>query len=105
MWSSRWAPTCFRSTGPRNLGPTLQDWRQGWQARRSRPLASTISPLPSGEMQPGGYVVMQPSVHENYPVKAYRRWMNRIPEVYHTEILREPQARPFPTPTLRHWPS
>lgn len=38
-------------------------------------------------MLPSGYVVMQPSVRERYPVKAYRRWVERIPDVYQSEIL------------------
>jgi hypothetical protein len=37
-------------------------------------------------MKPIGYVVMQPSIRENYPVKAYRRWMAKIPDVYQAEV-------------------
>ena len=38
-------------------------------------------------MRPIGYVLLNPSVRENRPVKAYRKWANRIPRVYAEEIL------------------
>lgn len=49
-------------------------------------------------MKPAGYVVMQPSVRENYPVAAYRRWIGRIPGVYHSEVLE--QQAPNEDPSL-----
>lgn len=98
------AADLFSLQGLRNLGPTLRDWREGWETRKQRLAkfnvgASSIT-LPAGGMQPAGYVVMQPSVRERYPVKAYRRWIARIPEVYRKEILAEegPFAIPDPDP-------
>ena len=42
-------------------------------------------------MEPLGYVLLNPSVRDNAPVKSYLKWANRIPNVYATEILdREP---------------
>ena len=49
-------------------------------------------------MNPVGYVVMQPSVRENYPVAAYRRWIERIPKVYYREVLERPEAEEAPNP-------
>ena len=49
-------------------------------------------------MQPAGYVIMQPSVRENYPVMAYRRWIDRIPEVYHEKVLNEVNGVEIPKP-------
>ena len=49
-------------------------------------------------MWPAGYVIMQPSIRENYPVMAYRRWIHRIPEVYHREVLDEPADDTIPSP-------
>ena len=37
-------------------------------------------------MKPVAYVVMQPAVHICRPVKAYARWMDRIPDVYSKAI-------------------
>jgi hypothetical protein len=41
-------------------------------------------------MRPAGYVVLQHSVRLDRPVKAYDRWIARIPEVYRTVVLDEP---------------
>jgi cellulose biosynthesis protein BcsQ len=96
------AADLFSLQGLRNLGPVLRQWRKGWQTRRLK-IAEvnedrlSIS-LPSGAMSPAGYVVMQPSIRERYPVKAYRRWIARIPEVYRTEVLGE--KGPFEIPEI-----
>jgi chromosome partitioning protein len=94
------AADLFSLQGLRNLGPTLRSWRKSWQTRKTRSLDLTNRNLmiPSGEMQPAGYVVMQPSVRENYPVAAYRRWINRIPEVYHKEVLGRPESEGISIP-------
>ncbi|EQD42848.1 Cobyrinic acid a,c-diamide synthase [mine drainage metagenome] len=41
-------------------------------------------------MQPLGYVLLNPSVRENRPVKSYMRWANRIPDTYAKEVLAQP---------------
>lgn len=41
-------------------------------------------------MEPAGYIVLQHSERLNRPVKAYGRWIARIPEVYRTDVLDEP---------------
>ncbi|MDA8376569.1 MAG: ParA family protein [Planctomycetia bacterium] len=78
----------FSLQGLRNLGPTLRDWRKGWDTRKSGrvPLGLT---MPSGQMKPLGYVLLNPSVRENRPVKSYLKWANRIPATYCKEILGE----------------
>ncbi len=76
----------FSLQGLRNLGPTLRDWRQGWLTRRAGKAPAGLS-LPSGSMSPLGYVLLNPSVRENRPVKSYLKWANRIPETYSREIL------------------
>lgn len=82
------APDLFSQQGLNNLGPTLREWRQGWQDRKSKNIDPELI-LPNGEMQPIGYVLLQHSVHSNRPVKAYARWMGRIPDVYRQTILAE----------------
>ncbi len=99
------AADLFSLQGLRNLGPTLRAWRSGWKSRgdKAAESASTSgSPiglaLPSGAMKPIGYVVMSPSIRENYPVMSFRRWVDRIPEVYRQEILKGPTDSPIAKP-------
>src|SRR5208282_5144523 len=40
-------------------------------------------------MQPLGYVLLNPLVRENRPVKSYLKWANRIPSTYAKEVLGE----------------
>jgi chromosome partitioning protein len=107
------AADLFSLQGLRNLGPTLRSWRRGWQTRKNHglDLADLKLSIPSGEMDPAGYVIMQPSVRERYPVRAYRRWIARIPEVYRTAVLgwHDPGEIPDPDPlalaTVRNYRS
>lgn len=84
------APDLFSLQGLKNLGPTLRDWRKGWKKRLDELPQGTGISVPSGEMQPIGYVVMQHGVFNSRPVKAYQRWADRIPAVYREVILVEP---------------
>lgn len=90
------APDLFSLQGLRNLGPTLRDWRKGWQKRLEELPASAGIDAPAGIMQPLGYVVMQHGVRDSRPVKAYQRWLDRIPKVYRDAVLAKPQASPPP---------
>jgi len=83
------APDLYSIQGLKNLGPTLRRWRSEWAERRIRNPVDGLS-IPSGEMAPAGYVVMQHAVRLDRPVKAYDRWMQRIPEVYRETVLDEP---------------
>jgi len=86
------SPDLFSLQGLKNLGPTLRDWRRDWGERRGRNPVVDLS-LPGGFMRPAGYVVLQHSVRLDRPVKAYDRWIARIPEVYRTVVLDEPFNR------------
>lgn len=75
--------------GLQRLGPTLRRWRGDWTKR----LDNWEDPpfeLPSGAMQPIGYVVQQHGVRLSRPVEACDRWVNRIPSAYRTGLLNEP---------------
>ena len=86
------APDLFSLQGLRNLGPTLREWRTEWNDRVDRlPRESSLS-LPSADITPAGYVVMQHAVLGGRPVQAYRKWLHRIPEVYRLEALGEVNA-------------
>jgi chromosome partitioning protein len=81
------APDLFSIQGLRNLGPTLTRWRSEWSERRARAPADMGFGLPEGSMLPLGYVVMQyaTKVSDN-PVKAYTKWMARIPNEYEKSV-------------------
>ena len=83
----------FSLQGLRNLGPTLRRWREDWTSRRGN-WASPKFPLPGGRMEPLGYIVQQHSVRLSRPVKAYDRWVNRMPEEYARNLL--DREAPFP---------
>jgi chromosome partitioning protein len=82
------APGLFSLQGLRNLGPTLYTWRDNWQQRLKAKPNDLDIPMPAGSMKPAGYVVMQHVERKNRPVKAYQRWVSKIPQVYETCILR-----------------
>lgn len=82
------APDLFSLQGLRNLGPTLRDWRKRWYDRLKRNPAEDL-PLPQGRIEPAGYILLQHSVRLDRPVKAYERWISRIPDVYREEVLDE----------------
>jgi cellulose biosynthesis protein BcsQ len=78
----------FSAQGLRNLGPTLRRWRADWQ-QTALPRISAAIDAPAGRMQPLGYVVMQPSMRLDRPVKAHQVWLKRIPQVY-AEVVGPP---------------
>ncbi len=86
------APDLYSLQGLRNLGPTLRRWRNEWSERRGRNPVNDLS-IPSGDMRPAGYVLMQHAVRLDRPVKAYDRWMARIPAVYREAVLDERVAK------------
>jgi cellulose biosynthesis protein BcsQ len=104
-------PDLFSLQGLRNLGPTLRKWRSGWQKRleeapstlterppdvvkdylaRLKEAPSNPTGLPTGAMEPAGYVVLQHAVRQSRPVKAYMRWAERIPAAYRNAMRLPP---------------
>ena len=81
------APDLFSLQGLKNLGPTLREWRAVWADLLTK--APPDLPMPKGSMQPIGYIVMQHGILDSRPVKAYKRWMDRIPNVYREAVLDE----------------
>ena len=81
------APDLFSLQGLRNLGPTLRTWRRGWRDRLAKSPDPGGLALPKGAMEPVGYVVLQHAVRLDRPVRAYERWIERIPAVYRTAVL------------------
>lgn len=104
------APDLFSLQGLKNLGPTLREWRAIWA--ELLPKAPDDLALPKGGMQPVGYVVMQHGMRDSRPVKAYQRWMDRIPAIYREAVLDETSgiapavvADPYNLALLKHYRS
>jgi chromosome partitioning protein len=85
------SPDLFSLQGLRNLGPAFKKWRSEWQDRLDRRSNADI-PLPAGRIEPLGYVVQQHSVRLDRPVKAYEKWIARIPTEYRRHVLSQPDA-------------
>jgi chromosome partitioning protein len=89
------AADLFSLQGLRNLGPTLRAWRSEWSKRVDNWQAPTFA-LPTGAMQPAGYIVLQHMDRLSRPVKAYKKWVDRIPATYRDSVLGTPVASPPP---------
>ena len=88
----------FSLQGLRNLGPTLQNWRDEWKDRHDRnPISDLL--IPNGLIQPIGYVVQQHGVRLERPVKAYDKWVNRMPREYARNLLGDNKGPYAKTPT------
>ncbi|HMV47321.1 MAG TPA: AAA family ATPase [Blastocatellia bacterium] len=83
------SPDLFSLQGLRNLGPRLRQWRTEWEERLTKNPEPSLK-LPSGRMQPTGYIMMQHAMRLDRPVKAYERWIACIPEIYRNYVLDEP---------------
>jgi cellulose biosynthesis protein BcsQ len=102
----------FSLRGLRNLGPTLQSWRREWRKRLDN-WENPAFDLPGGGMKPIGYVVQQHSVRLDRPVRAYDKWVNRVPGQYAESLLGEvpqdapqsPENDPHALATIKHYRS
>lgn len=87
------AADLFSLQGLKNVGPTLATWRNEWIDRRTRNPDTTLA-LPEATMTPSGYVVMQHSIWDSRPVKAYQRWADQIPVTYEKSVNNQPLVEP-----------
>lgn len=85
------APDLFSLQGLKNLGPTLRRWRSEWEERLKKNLNPDLI-LPDADMIPAGYVLMQHDIRLDRPVKAYGKWMARIPTIYRESVMAESAA-------------
>ena len=105
------ASDLYSLQGLRNVGPQLRLWREAWGELRGKSPDPDLS-LPSGDMCPTGYVVMQHATRGERPVKAYLRWMDRIPGEYRRSVANEPRDAsvhvendPYCLAALKHYRS
>ncbi|AEE48062.1 ParA family protein [Haliscomenobacter hydrossis] len=96
------ASDLFSLQGIKNLGQTLQEWREQWKKRVNEyPPRSNKSNIPDGEMSPIGYILMQYTARQSRPVKSYIRWAEKIPGVYQEFVLNE---EPSPNTSIKDDP-
>jgi cellulose biosynthesis protein BcsQ len=108
----------FSLQGLKNLGPTLREWKSLWQKRLDNWSNSKEKreypnfQLPQGQMKPIGYLCQQHSVRLDRPVKAYDKWVQRIPKVYREYVLDEDvetsikqEKDPYCLATIKHYRS
>ena len=75
------AADLFSLQGLKNVGNRLETWKSEWNDRKVRNPEPDLM-LPPGDIVPLGYVVMQHGIKESRPVKSYRAWADRIPDVF-----------------------
>jgi len=80
-------PGLFSLQGLKNLGPTLRDWRNGWEKRLAAKPEDLNIPMPPGKMTPAGYIVMRHVERRNRPVRPFQNWVDQVPSVYSKYIL------------------
>lgn len=109
----------FSLQGLKNLGPTLKSWRNLWRKRLhnwhdSENITDYPSfDLPEGNMEAIGYLCQQHSVRLDRPVKAYDKWVQRIPTVYRESVLGQESggesvsqsSDPYCLATIKHYRS
>ncbi|MGO9228185.1 MAG: ParA family protein [Bryobacteraceae bacterium] len=105
------ASDLYSLQGLRNLGPQLRLWRDAWGELRGKSPDRDLL-LPSGDMRPTGYVVMQHATRVDRPVQAYLRWMERIPNEYRRSVRSDPPdvnvkvgSDPYCLAALKHYRS
>jgi chromosome partitioning protein len=80
------APDIFSLKGLRNVGSVLRTWRTGWNER----ITGSASPRegwPTGAMEPIGYVVSRFTIYAGDKARHFRRWINRVPEIFQRDVL------------------
>ena len=86
---------------------------QDWKRRQTNWTEPDFS-LPKGSMKPIGYIMQQHGVRLERPVKAYDKWVNRMPEEYARNLLENSKGPYAVTPkddpenslaTLKHYRS
>ena len=79
----------FSLQGLQNVGPTLREWRSAWKERIDKKPEGIELDWPGGSMQPLGYIIMRHAIRLSRPVKAYARWIEKIPSKYRESVLQE----------------
>lgn len=84
-------PDLFSLQGLQNLGPALRRWREEWNERLAKIPVADLQ-LPPGTIEPIGYMVLRHSIRLDRPVRAFERWIARMPSTYAEAVLSENPA-------------
>ncbi len=79
------APDLFSVRGLENVGARLKSWRTEWQDRLDRAPQLDFN-LPRGDMRPIGYVVSRHTEFGDGVVRAFQRWIAKIPAAYRRAV-------------------
>lgn len=79
------APDLFSVRGLENVGGRLKSWRAEWQDRLDRAPHLDFS-LPTGSMLPIGYVVSRHTEFSDGVVRAFQKWIAKIPTAYRRAV-------------------
>lgn len=80
------APDLFSVRGLENVGGRLKSWRTEWQDRLDRAPPLLEFSLPAGSMKPIGYVVSRHTEFAAGVVRAYQKWIDKIPSAYRRAV-------------------
>jgi cellulose biosynthesis protein BcsQ len=75
------APDLFSVRGLQNVGSRLKSWRAEWLDRLNRAPKLDFT-LPPGAMRPIGYVVSRHTEFADGVVRAFQKWITKIPAAY-----------------------
>ncbi|WP_225773697.1 ParA family protein [Inquilinus sp. Marseille-Q2685] len=82
------APDLFSLKGLTNVGRGIQEWRDGWK-KRIDDYPTPETPWPNGKLEPLGYVISRFSTYAGEHARYFRRWIDRVPTLFHRDILRQ----------------
>lgn len=80
------SPDLFSWQGMLNFGSRLKQWRKRWEERRDK-LPDDLKNdtdfyLPTGQMQPLGYIVMRYNIRRDRPTQSFERWIKKMPQAF-----------------------
>lgn len=79
------APDLFSVRGLENVGVRLKSWRAEWKDRIDRAPELDFN-LPAGGMRPIGYVVSRHTEFADGVVRAFQKWITKIPSAYREAV-------------------
>lgn len=86
----------FSLKGLSNIGERVESWFGEWEKRLAQRKADAMElALPMNKIHPLGYVLMQHGVTSNTPVKAYKKFADRIPEVFRRSFYQVQEDAPL----------
>jgi len=86
----------FSLKGLTNTGERVNSWSEEWKKRlKERKEDTKKLILPKADIFPLGYVLMQYGVSSNKPIKAYKKFAERIPSVFRKSLKNETLQDPI----------